>query len=250
MGFLDSLFGSKVKVPEAVTVNPTEASQEAANYNISQIDSFKGYSKDLSSFMKSLFDDLVPNVGKAQETNYNLGNQLATTGQTTAMGDFSKYARRLGLETAAATGSPVNSMFSQNLGGSIAMQNILSNQMQGVNLLNNYSTFQTGLANNFMQPSLSILNANLSSPGQFISARQSNANATNQMNLTAANAAAQPSPFGSFLTNMVSSVGGTAAGIATGNWMGGMSDMGNIQRAINPSTNLPFGGGMATSFFR
>jgi len=216
MALLSDLFGSKVDVPQAVTVDATKEANKASNYNISQANKFSSYAGNLTSYMKDLFNQTVnPQATQASNTYYNNANQLATTGSTSAVQNYQQYARRLGLEQAASTGAPISSQYGQSLGGSFSINQILQNQVQGSNMLNTYSNQQNQLAQSFMQPALQTYSANLSSPGQFISTATSNAQMQNGMNLQSAQSNAQADPFGNFLTNSASTVGGSILGGTT-----------------------------------
>lgn len=225
---LGDLFGSRPNIPNPVTVNPTQVSNQAAGYNTSQIGNYENYAPGFTNFVSNLYSNTVnPQATAAQNTQYNIGNQLATQGYTSAQGDFLNYARQQGLESAASTGAPLSGSFAQGLGTNISMQQILGNQLQGTSLLNNYAQNQQGLAQSFMQPSMGLFQQNLSSPGQFLSTAQGNANTQNQFNLASANANAQADPFGNFLTSSFNTVLGKVAGAYTGGLFGGQAQQGN-----------------------
>lgn len=211
---LDSIFGSKVKVPDAVTVDAAAEAKKAASYNQDQLTAFKDYASDSSEFMKNLFSQLSPNLQSALDTNYSVGTQLATTGTTKAATGALDYYRRLGLETAAATGAPVSSQFSQNLGGSLGIMQILQNQIQGTNILAQNASQQQSVTGQYLNPAMATFSSSLTNPATFISAAVGNANTTNQMNLAKAQADAAADPFGNYMANLFSTVVGSLAGAA------------------------------------
>ena len=176
-----SLFGGGASAPDLSQTNYSAAAQQGATYNQSQIPQYEQYAPGLNSFMKSQYNSLVnPQATQAQNTEFNLGNQLATQGYTNAQSNFLNYSRTLGLENAASTGAPISGSFAQGLGTNLGMQQILGNQLQGQNLLNNYSTNQQGLAQSFEQPAQGILNSTLVSPGLFMQGAAANNAIANQ----------------------------------------------------------------------
>lgn len=209
---LDSLFGKKVSAPDAVTVDATAEAKKASAYNQEQLTNFQGYSADTVKFMQNLINTTNPNISGALNTNYNLGTELATTGTTKAARGALDYYRRIGLETAAATGAPVSSQFSQNYGGSFGASQILANQTAGSNILATNTNQNMQLLNTELSPALSTLNASYASPSSFISAAQTNAGAVNQSNLIKAQADSSASPFGNFIASLLSQTAGYAAG--------------------------------------
>lgn len=213
MGLLDSLFGSKVNIPSAVTVDPTKAAQGAASFNQSQAGQFQQYAPQLTDFIHNLFSQQYPQVGQALQTNSNLGQQLATTGTTKAMTDAMAYYRQLGLQTAASTGAPISSAFAQNLGGSLGAQQILQNQLQGSNILNGVTSQGGQLGMQQLQPAFGVLNSSLTTPGQFMQTESANAQAQNQQGILASEYNAQANPAATYLMQILSSVGGQAAGL-------------------------------------
>lgn len=208
---LDNIFGSKVNVPNAVTVDASAEANKAASYNKEQLAGFKDYAGDVASFMQNLYKNISPNIQGALDTNYSVGTQLATTGTTKATKSALDYYRRIGLETAAATGAPVSSQYAQNYGGSLAATQILNNQIQGTNILAQNANQNTNLTNTYVAPALTTFQASLANPNAFISAAQGNATAQNQMNLYGAQANASADPFGNYIANLFSTAAGNAA---------------------------------------
>jgi hypothetical protein len=179
-GITDSLFGTK-SAPTLSQTDYSQAAQQGATYNQSQIPEFENYGTGLTQYMSNLFNKTVnPQALSAQNTQYNLGNQLATTGQTSAMGNFEQYARQMGLQNAAATGAPLSGSFAQGLGTNLSEQQILQNQLQGSNMLGAYAQNQQGLAQSFAQPALGVLNASLVNPQVFMQGAAANNAIANQ----------------------------------------------------------------------
>lgn len=210
MGFgLDSLFGKADASPTMDKLDLAGALKEGADYNISTIEDFKDYGPELAQFMQGLYKDTVdPRALQAQDTAYNIGNQLATTGQTDLMGDFFNYARRTGLETAARTGAPIYSGFAQGVGANLGSQQILANQMGGLGILNQQAGVDRGLAQQFQQPGLGLFQNNLVSPGQSIQVGQYNNEIQNQNKLINFANSQRESWFDSLLTQTAKSVVG------------------------------------------
>lgn len=181
MSILDSLFSKPQGAPDQSQTDYTAAANQGAAYNAGQISNFESYSPGFTSFIKNLYGSTVnPQATSAQNTQFNVGNQLATQGYTSAQGDFFNFARQQGLESAAATGAPVSSAFGQNLGTSLGAQTVLQNQLQGTNLLNSYSQNQQNLALGFMAPSQQILSSSLVSPTAFMQGAAANNTIANQ----------------------------------------------------------------------
>lgn len=218
---LATLFGSNVQIPSAVTVNPAQAAQTAQGINTSAASAYGSYAPGLTSLIQGLFNNAYPQVGQALNTNSNLGQQLATTGTTSAQTNAMNYYRSLGLQTAAATGAPVSSAFSQNLGGSLGAQQILQNQEQGSGILSNVASQGASLGMAQLAPSLGILNSNLTTPGQVMSTETSNAQMTNQQNVLQAQYASQPNPAAAWMINEVATIFNNLAGSAGGLMAGG-----------------------------
>ena len=154
---LGSVFGTPAKAPDLTQTDYTAAANQGAAYNQSQIGNYESYAPGFTNFIKNLYGQTVnPQATAAQNTQYNLGNQLATQGYSNAQSNFLNYSRTLGLENAAATGAPVSGTFAQGLGTNIGMQQILQNQLQGQGILGNYAQNQQNLAQGFMAPSQSL----------------------------------------------------------------------------------------------
>lgn len=180
MGLFDSLFSKTDATPKLDTVNYTAAANQGLDYNQGALQRFQSTAPANVDFMSKLFNQYSGNAKQADSTVYNLGNQLATKGQTDLMGDFFQYSRRQGLENAAATGAPISGSFGQSLGSSLGVQNILQNQLTGANLLGNYSQQQGQRFQSFLQPSLGALNASFVNPQAFMSGAQQNTDISNQ----------------------------------------------------------------------
>jgi hypothetical protein len=222
---LSSLFGSKVQIPNAVTVDPNAAAGTAQNINQNAANSYGNYAPGLTSLIQGLFNNAYPQVGAALNTNSNLGEQLATTGTTSVQQNAMNYYRSLGLQTAAATGAPVSSAFSQNLGGSLGAQQLLQNQEQGSNILSGVESQGASLGMAQLQPSFGVLQSNLTTPGQVMSTDLSNAQMTNQQNVLQAQYNSQPNPAAAWMINEVATIFNTLVGKAAGGasmMMGGM----------------------------
>jgi len=167
-GIFDSLFSRPDAAPTMKTVDVAKEFAKADTFNQERFDSFKGYAPEQSAFMKDLFGQLFDDRAKAAEqTAFDIGNQLAGKGQTDLMGDMFKQNRRMGLEAAAATGAPTTSQFSSGYAGSFGARSLLQNQLQGLNILGGQSAIQANRANQFMQPSLGMLQGSMATPGQF-----------------------------------------------------------------------------------
>lgn len=220
---LSYFFGSKVNIPEAKTVDPTQAATSAANFNQTQANQFGKWAPGLTNMVQGLFNDAYPQVNAALNTNANLGQQLATTGTTSAMTNAMNYYRQLGLQTAAATGAPISSAFAQNLGGSLGAQQILSNQLQGSQILSGVTSQGGQLGMQQLQPALGVLNSNLSTPSQFMNTELQNAQMQNQQGILKSEYDAQANPAGSWMVNELASIVNNLAGSA-----GGMAMMGGI----------------------
>jgi hypothetical protein len=204
MGFLSSVFGGG-SIPDPVTVDAAKEAEKARDYNLGTLKDFYEYSPELTEFMQGLFNDTNPNAQKALDTNYGVGTELASKGYTSAMGDFMKFLQSESLAAGAASGMPVGSAFAANLGAGIGAQQLLSNQLQGTNLLGQTSNQQTALNQYLMSPALTMYSANLSNPGQFMSVAQGNANTQNQFNLA-------QSENDSWFGKLLMGIGGTALG--------------------------------------
>lgn len=242
-GILGDLFGSRAKIPDPVTVDATAEANKAADYNTSQIGNYENYAPGFTDFIKNLYSQTVnPQATQAQNTQYNLGNQLATQGYSDVQSNFLNYARQQGLEQAASTGAPLSGSFAQGLGTNISMQQLLGNQLQGTSLLNNYAQNQQSLAQSFINPSLSVFNNDLSNPGQFLSVAQNNAATQNQFNMASAQAASQASPFGNFLTSTFNTVLGKVAGAYSGGLLGGAAQGGSAGSSYSPNS-APYAAG-------
>lgn len=213
---LSALFGSKVQLPAPTTVNATAAAGQAGQINQQAAGAFGSYAPGLTSLIQGLFNNAYPQVGQALNTNSSLGQSLATTGTDPAMTNAMNYYRQLGLQTAAATGAPVSSGFAQNLGGSLGVQQILQNQMQGAGLLQNVASQGSQLGMQMLQPSFGILNSSLTTPGQVMQNNQQNASTVNEMGVAQAQYNAQPNPAAAWMVNELATVVNTMLGSASG----------------------------------
>lgn len=216
MSFLDNLFGSKVQIQQAPTVDPGASAQSAQNINQNAVSAFGNYAPQLAGYVQNLFNQQNPNVQAGLNTNYNLGTQLANTGTTSAMTGAMNYYRQLGLQTAAATGAPVTSAFAQNLGGSLGANQILQNQLQGSSILGQNTQQQSQLGMQFLQPSYGVLSSSLTTPSQVAGIGLQNASLTNSQNNLASQANAQANPAAAWMVNEVATIFNNLAGSAAG----------------------------------
>lgn len=220
---LDFFFGSKVQLPNPTTVNPTQSANTAQQINSNAAGAFGNYAPGLTDLVQNLFNNAYPQVGAALNTNSATGQSLATTGTTPAMTNAMNYYRQLGLQTAAATGAPVSSAFGQNLGGSLGAQQILSNQLQGTNILSGVAQQGGQLGMQMLQPSFGILNSSLTTPGQVMQNAQQNASTINEMGVAQSQYNAQANPAGAWMVNELATIVNNLAGSA-----GGMMKMGGM----------------------
>lgn len=161
---LGQLFGSPADSPTAPLLDINAILKQGSDYNQGQYSAFQKNAPDQATFMQNLYGQLSPQVQQAQNTNFSLGQQLATQGYSNAQKGALDYYRQLGLQTAASTGAPLSSQFAQNLGAGLGAQNILANQEWGSGLLNQTSQFQNQLSNQDISPSLSVLQRNMIDP--------------------------------------------------------------------------------------
>lgn len=245
-GLLDSIFGSKVNIPTAITVDPTAAATTAQGINTTATNNYNQYGPQLTSLIQGLFNNAYPQVNQALNTNSNLGQQLATTGTTSAQTNAMNYYRTLGLQTAAATGAPVSSAFSQNLGGSLGAQQILQNQQAGSGILSGVTSQESQLGMQMLQPSFGVLQSNLTSPGQVMSTETSNAQMMNEQNVLKAQYASQPNPAAAWMMNEITGILNSIVGGYTGshfsNPVGGSGGSGAVNGGAAPASG---GGGMS-----
>ena len=216
MGLLDSIFGSKVQIPSAVTVDPTQAAGQAQGINANAASAYGSYAPQLTHLIQGLFNNAYPQVGQALNTNANLGQQLATTGTTSVQTNAMNYYRQLGLQTAAATGAPVSSAFAQNLGGSLGAQQLLQNQEAGSGILSGVAQQGSSLGMSMLAPSEGILNSSLTTPGQIMSTELSSAQMQNQQNVLKSQYDSQPNPAAAWMVNEVATIFNTILGKAAG----------------------------------
>lgn len=234
MSILGSIFGTS-KAPTLSTTDYTAAANQGASYNSGLINQYESYAPGFTDFIKNLYNNTVnPQATSAQNTQYNIGNQLATNGYTDAQSNYLSFARQQGLEAAAATGAPTSSAFTQSLGNNLGMQQILNNQLQGTNLLNNYSQNQQQLAQSFMQPSLNVMNRSFVNPTAFMQGAAANNSISNQnryINFANSNQ-------NSFFDNVVSGTLGSliSTPFSFSNNISGMSS--NIPQTSSLFTNL------------
>lgn len=168
---LDSLFAKPDAAPTMDTIDAAKEFAKASDFNQERFKDFQKYAPEQSAFMKDLFGQLYDSRAKqAEQTAFDIGNQLATGGQTDLMGDFFKYNRRLGLESAASTGAPTTSQFASGYAGSMGARSLLQNQLQGLGILGQQAQIQQGRAFQFMQPSLGQLQTSMVTPQQFYQA--------------------------------------------------------------------------------
>lgn len=221
---LDFFFGSKVQIPNAVTVDPNQAATTAQGINAAGTNSatsaFGSYAPQLTSLIQNLFNNAYPQVGQALNTNSSLGTQLATTGSTSAANNAMAYYRQLGLQTAGATGAPISSAFAQNLGGSLGAQQIIQNQQAGSGILSGVAQQGGQLGMQMLQPALntfgSNLQSNLTTPGQVMSTQANNASMQNQQNVLQAQYNSQANPAGAWMVNEMATIFNTLLGSASG----------------------------------
>lgn len=159
----------------------SNSAKTAQSLNNSAFNDFSKNAKSSSEFMQQLFNQLSPNTQNALNTNYQIGSELATTGSTKAAKNALDYYRRLGLETAAGTGAPVSSQFSQNLGGSLAVNQILQNQIQGTNILSQNASQQNSMMQTYIAPAMETMRANFLNPNQYASMSLQGATYNNQI---------------------------------------------------------------------
>lgn len=216
---LSSIFGSNVQIPQAVTVDPAAAAATAQGINTQATSQFGSYAPQLTQLIQSLFNNAYPQVGAALNTNSSLGQSLATTGTTPVETNAMNYYRSLGLQTAAATGAPVSSSFSQNLGGSLGAQQLLSNQEQGGNILSQVTSQGSQLGMQMLSPSFGVLGSNLTTPGQVMNTETQNAQMQNQQNVLSAQYAAQANPAAAWMMNEISGIFNSLVGGVTGSAM-------------------------------
>lgn len=181
MDFLDDIFGKPDASPTLKTTDYAGAAKQGAKYNWGQLAEFEKQAPGLTRFMRGLFNESFGAKGRqAEDTLFNLGTQLANTGQTDLQGDFMAYSRRLGLENAAATGAPLSGSFGQSLASSYGANRILGQQLTGANILGNYAQTQANRAFSFSQPAQQVLQSNLINPQAFMQGAQQNNDIVNQ----------------------------------------------------------------------
>jgi hypothetical protein len=181
MGIFDSLFSSPDAAPLLDTINIDQTLKKGTDFNIDQFKQFEEYAPGQTQFIQNLFNQSYGAQGKAaDQAQFDIGTQLVNKGQTNLMGDFFDYARRQGLETAAATGAPISGSFAQGLGSSLGAKSLMQNQITGINLLNNYGQTQGARAQGFMRPSLNLLQQNYVSPTARFGLEQYNNQIANQ----------------------------------------------------------------------
>lgn len=181
MSIFDDLFSKPDAAPRMGTVDVAKELGVGAQFNIDQLEKFKEYAPDFSTFMKGQFESLQdPRAAAAEQTQFDVGGQLANRGQTDLMGDFFDYSRRQGLETAAATGAPISGSFTQSLGSNLGAQQLLQNQLKGLGILGNQTGIQNQRTMSFMQPAFNILGANMVNPATTLQAGFQNNEIMNQ----------------------------------------------------------------------
>lgn len=207
MDILGSLFSKPDATPLMDKLDLKKTLGEGADYNIGTIDKFKEYAPDLTNFMSDLYKQTVdPRALDAQSKAYSIGNQLADKGQTDLMGDFFDYARRQGLETAAATGSPISGSFTQSYGANLGAQQLYKNQLQGLNILGGQADRDRSLSQGFMNPALGLFQQNMVTPGQALGVGQYNNEIGNQNKLIQFSNDQRQSWFDTLLTDTLKSV--------------------------------------------
>ncbi|MDR1190690.1 MAG: hypothetical protein LBK60_03365 [Verrucomicrobiales bacterium] len=204
MGMFDSLF-EKSQAPEMPTLDIDASLQKTADWNNKQTTEWMKSSPELNTYMQNEFNRLSPTVQSSMDTNRQMGTQLATQGYTDAMGDFMKFLQSESLAAGAASGMPVGSAFTANLGAGIGAQQLLSNQLQGSNLLNQDAQQQSALAQYFMQPSLGLLSQNSIDQGTMLEAYKYNNQIEQQNTMIQAQNASQQSWFDNMIAQTVGS---------------------------------------------
>lgn len=207
MDIIGNLFSKPDAVPLMGTLDLNKTLGNAAAYNVGTIDQFKEYAPDLTGFMSSLYNQTVnPQALDAQNKAYSIGNQLVDKGSTDLQGDFFSYARRMGLETASATGMPISGSFTQSYGANLGAQQLYQNQLKGLDILGVQQRNDQGLAQGFMQPAMGLFQTNLVTPGQAIGVGQYNNEIGNQNKMINFANSQRQSWFDSLLTDTLKSV--------------------------------------------
>jgi len=248
MGLFDSLFGTPKGAPDLSQTDYTAAANQGSAYNQGQIGQYEQYAPGFTDFIKNLYGQTVnPQATAAQNTQYNIGNQLATNGYTQAQGNFEQYARTMGLQNAAASGAPVGGSFAQSYGTSLGLQQILGNQLQGTSLLNNYASNQQNLAQGFMQPSQNVMGSSLVNPQAFMNGAQANNQIANQNSEINFANSQNSSWFNKLLTNTAQSVVGAPFNFVS-NYANGFAGLGSVAGAATSSSLTGGTSGLASMF--
>jgi hypothetical protein len=235
MGLFDSLFSTPKGAPTLSQTDYTAAANQGAAYNSGLLNQYEQYAPGITDFVKNLYGQTVnPQAIQAQQTQFDIGNQLATQGHTNAQSNFEQYARTMGLQNAAASGAPVGGSFAQSYGTSLGLQQILGNQLQGTSLLNNYAQNQQGLAQGFMQPAQSTLSASQVSPTAFMQGAAANNQIANQNSEINFANSQQHSWFDNLLTSTAQSVVGAPFKFV-GNYANGFAGAGGVAGAATSS---------------